>query len=113
MLLDDDADLLFQIRGLNSIYTVDRFQVLHIDLIELDLLIKGVPVAFDTAIGETKLKDRQLGFAHEQLVQILLVGHHMTALTTAAVILPELVPVDEEVRVFGIFAVFHQVDKLR
>ena len=84
----------------------------RIDLVVDDFLIEGVPVRNVSAVRKTDHQDRQACLAEKHVFDVLFIRLNVAAFTHFAAALPELVPVDEEVAVFGCFTVFDDVLEL-
>ena len=77
------------------------------------LLIEGVPVGPLGTVLEGDHEYGQTWLAHEEDIQVLLVGNDDAIWPHLTVVLPEVVPVDEEVLEERLVAILQQVKELR
>ena len=87
-------------------------QLAGVHLAVAHLLIEGVPVGHLAAVRHAHHQDGQAGLAEEHIPNQLGIRLDVALLGHLAVSFPELVPVDEEVLIAGVLAVFEQVLEL-
>ena len=87
-------------------------QLAGVHLAVAHLLIEGVPVGHLAAVRHAHHQDGQAGLAEEHILDFFLVRLDVALFGHLAVAFQEPVPVDEEVLVAGVLAVFQQILKL-
>ena len=77
-----------------------------------DFLIEGIPVRYIFPIRETYHQDRKTRLAEEHMLDQLLIRLDVAFLGHGSLTVPEFVPVNEEITIFGIVTIFQNILKL-
>ena len=77
-----------------------------------DFLIEGIPVRYIFPIRETYHQNRKTRFAEEHMLDQLLIRLDVAFLCHGSLTVPEFVPVNEEITIFGIVTIFQNILKL-
>ena len=88
-------------------------QVLRVYGVVEHFLIECIPVRNLGAIRHTHHQNRQAGFAEKHLIQIFFVWLNIPLCGHFPAAVPEFVPIDEEIFVFGLLPFLQQILKLR